>query len=142
MQKRLHEEDFKDIAINALHAACKSIQDAIGETDGGFASIYFSGNEDHILDHFASYAEKNYRELYPEDMDEIILEIFHGTDDKVSDGTTSLRKWINDNTEQSVMQISISEMTEVFNLAVGEEVEFFYGAGGTVTIKRINPKFV
>ena len=30
---------------NALNAGCKSIQDALGETDGGYASLYFSDSK-------------------------------------------------------------------------------------------------
>lgn len=36
-------EQLQDIAENALHAACAHMQDAIGQTDGGFAGLYFTG---------------------------------------------------------------------------------------------------
>lgn len=32
-----------DLIDNALHAACKTIQDGIGQTDGGMASHFFTG---------------------------------------------------------------------------------------------------
>ena len=31
------------LAVNALDAAVATIQDVLGQTDGGFASIYFAG---------------------------------------------------------------------------------------------------
>jgi len=130
--ERFTHENFDAIANDALHAACKYIQDQIGEIDGGFASHYFSGIiGDKIEREFAKYAEANYENLFP-DMDKIMLKSSESLNK-----TFTLREWINVNTEQAVTQITISEINEVANLAVGEKVEFFYGAGGLVTIKRV-----
>lgn len=41
------KEQIEEIAEDALNAACLVMQDAIGQTDGGFASLYFSG--DHLI---------------------------------------------------------------------------------------------
>jgi hypothetical protein len=46
------------LAIEALDAACKHIQDQIGQDDGGVAAIFFSGTEgETIVNHFLKYIE-------------------------------------------------------------------------------------
>ena len=46
----LSEREIEDLAEAALNAACLSIQKEIGQTDGGWAGIFFSGPEgDDIL---------------------------------------------------------------------------------------------
>lgn len=47
------EEQIDRIVEDALNALCLSVQNAVGQTDGGFASIYFSGDEfrEHIKDY-------------------------------------------------------------------------------------------
>ena len=50
------EDQIKTIAENALNAACLSVQQELGQTDGGIASIYFSGiREDAMLSILAGY---------------------------------------------------------------------------------------
>ena len=54
--KTYTEQEIQTIAENALNAACLSIQNELGQTDGGIAGIYFSGiNEDMILTMLKSY---------------------------------------------------------------------------------------
>ena len=49
-------DDVHLIAENALNAAILSIQDELGQTDGGIARIYFSGDrEEEILSLLKSY---------------------------------------------------------------------------------------
>ncbi len=49
-------DDVHLIAENALNAAILSIQDELGQTDGGIAGIYFSGDkEEEILSLLKSY---------------------------------------------------------------------------------------
>ena len=38
------ESGIDSLAEDALNAACLSIQDALGQTDGGAAGIFFSGD--------------------------------------------------------------------------------------------------
>lgn len=45
----------------AINAACKSIQDAIGQTDGGTAGMFFAG-ENVARDRFANYLYEEIRE--------------------------------------------------------------------------------
>lgn len=42
---RYTEEQINRITEDAINALCLSVQKAVGQTDGGFASIYFSGDE-------------------------------------------------------------------------------------------------
>ena len=50
------EDQIKTIAENALNAACLSIQNELGQTDGGIAGIYFSGiRADAILSILSGY---------------------------------------------------------------------------------------
>jgi hypothetical protein len=50
------QKEIQIMAENALNAACLSIQNEIGQTDGGIAGIYFSGeNEDMVLSILKSY---------------------------------------------------------------------------------------
>ena len=54
--KTYTKAEIQAIAEQALNAACESIQDALGQTDGGIAGIYFTGeNEDMILSILKSY---------------------------------------------------------------------------------------
>ena len=54
--KTYSKDDIHMIAENALNAAILSIQDELGQTDGGIAGIYFSGeNEDMVLSILKSY---------------------------------------------------------------------------------------
>ena len=52
------QDDIHMIAENALNAAILSVQDELGQTDGGIAGVYFSGNrEEIILDILKSYIQ-------------------------------------------------------------------------------------
>ena len=42
-------DDVHLIAENALNAAIFSIQEELGQTDGGVAGIYFSGDKEHLI---------------------------------------------------------------------------------------------
>lgn len=54
--KTYTKAEIQAIAEQALNAACESIQDALGQTDGGIAGIYFTGeNEDMVLSILKSY---------------------------------------------------------------------------------------
>lgn len=44
MKTNLTPAEVQQITADALDALCLSIQDAIGQTDGGVAGIYFSGD--------------------------------------------------------------------------------------------------
>lgn len=48
MKTHLTHEQIEEITEEALNAMCASVQDAIGQTDGGFAGIYFSG-DNHLI---------------------------------------------------------------------------------------------
>lgn len=37
------------LAQTALHSACEVIQEELGQTDGGVAGIYFSGDKEHLI---------------------------------------------------------------------------------------------
>lgn len=45
MKTQMSESEIDDLADDALNAACLTIQKAIGQTDGGPASIFFSEDE-------------------------------------------------------------------------------------------------
>ena len=47
MKQSMNKHDIGELADEALNAACALIQDRLGQTDGGFAGIYFSG--DHLI---------------------------------------------------------------------------------------------
>jgi hypothetical protein len=54
--KTYTEQEIQTIAENALNAACLSIQNELGQTDGGIAGIYFSGiREEAILSILGAY---------------------------------------------------------------------------------------
>lgn len=60
-----NEHDIESLIEEALNAACRSIQDRIGQTDGGIAGMYFSGgNRDDFDKLFRQYieTERLYRE--------------------------------------------------------------------------------
>jgi hypothetical protein len=42
-------QEMQLIAENALNAAIFSIQEQLGQTDGGLAGIYFSGDKEHLI---------------------------------------------------------------------------------------------
>lgn len=41
----LTDQQIKDLAFEALNAACLHIQNTLGVTDGGYAGQFFSDNE-------------------------------------------------------------------------------------------------
>ena len=47
MKTSLTREEMDTITENALDALCLSVQDAIEQTDGGVAGMYFSGS--HVI---------------------------------------------------------------------------------------------
>lgn len=50
------QKEIQIMAENALNAACLSIQNELGQTDGGIAGIYFSGiAEEKILEILKDY---------------------------------------------------------------------------------------
>ena len=54
----MNKQDIQDLAENALHEACRYMQDELGITDGLNASIFFCGNrEDAIHTIFHKYIE-------------------------------------------------------------------------------------
>lgn len=54
--KTYSKSDLERIAENALHAACKSMQNDIGITSGDYAGIHFTGEiEAHIYAIFEQY---------------------------------------------------------------------------------------
>ena len=56
--KTYTQDEVHIMAENALNAAILSVQDELGQTDGGVAGIYFSGNrEDIILEILKSYIQ-------------------------------------------------------------------------------------
>jgi hypothetical protein len=56
--KTYTQDDIHIIAENALNAAILSIQDELGQTDGGVAGIHFSGDkEEQILSLLKSYIQ-------------------------------------------------------------------------------------
>ncbi len=62
MIKHLTESDIEQLADGALNAACRYIQNAIGQADGGPAGLFFSGDEgETIRQAFISYI--NYEQL-------------------------------------------------------------------------------
>ena len=56
--KTYTQDEIHIMAENALNAAILSIQDELGQTDGGVAGIYFSGiREDAALSILKSYIQ-------------------------------------------------------------------------------------
>ena len=52
------QEEIHAIAERALDAACLSVQDDLGQTDGGVAGIYFSAHREAVvLDILKSYIQ-------------------------------------------------------------------------------------
>jgi hypothetical protein len=47
--KTYTNEEIQLIAENALNKAILHIQDHLGQTDGGVAGIYFSGDKEHLI---------------------------------------------------------------------------------------------
>lgn len=66
MVKHLTESEIEKLADGALNAACRYIQHAIGQADGGPAGLFFSGDEgETIRQTFISYI--NYEQLFAGD---------------------------------------------------------------------------
>ena len=62
------KHDVKELAWDALNAACKHIQDELGIKTGDVAGMFFSGpNGDDVLRIFEEYAEAEIREETFED---------------------------------------------------------------------------
>ena len=56
--KTYTQDDIHMMAERALDAACLSIQDELGQTDGGLAGIYFSAHREAVtLDILKSYIQ-------------------------------------------------------------------------------------
>jgi hypothetical protein len=56
--KTYTQEEIHTMAERALDAACLSVQDDLGQTDGGIAGIYFSGHREEVaLDILKSYIQ-------------------------------------------------------------------------------------
>jgi hypothetical protein len=56
------EQGIQELAQNALDAACASIQEALGQEDGGVAGMFFSGqSEEEILAILRQYARQEIR---------------------------------------------------------------------------------
>jgi hypothetical protein len=54
----MNKQDIQNLAENALHEACRHIQDALGVTSGQNASYFFSGEkEDTIYQIFRQYID-------------------------------------------------------------------------------------
>ena len=52
----MNKQDIQELAENALHEACRHIQDALGVTTGDTAGIFFCGeNEAEIYEIFSKY---------------------------------------------------------------------------------------
>lgn len=67
MVKALSPKQIDELAAGALDAACRHIQDAIRQTDGGRAGVYFSGSEAaEILGIFSRYIEYEQLDAEPE----------------------------------------------------------------------------
>ena len=59
--KQLNETEISRLADDALDAACLTVQNAIGQTDGGVAGIFFSGaNGDRFKAMMRAYIEMEY----------------------------------------------------------------------------------
>ena len=54
----MNKKDIQTLAENALHEACRHIQDALGVKTGDTAGLYFTGDrEDIILDILTRYID-------------------------------------------------------------------------------------
>ena len=54
----MNKQDIQTLAENALHEACRHIQDALGVKTGDTAGLYFTGDrEDIILDILTRYID-------------------------------------------------------------------------------------
>lgn len=52
------KQDIQELAENALHEACRHIQDALGVTTGDTAGLFFCGQqEDEIHEIFCRYID-------------------------------------------------------------------------------------
>ena len=66
MTKLLTSKELRNLADNALNIAVAHIQDQLGQSDGGFAGMWFSGTETYawnqIVDVLTDYAgdEQNF----------------------------------------------------------------------------------
>ena len=48
--RRMTKQDIQTLAENALHEACRHIQDALGVTTGDTAGLFFTGNRQDIIE--------------------------------------------------------------------------------------------
>jgi hypothetical protein len=46
----MNKEQIQTLAENALHEACRHIQDALGVTTGDTAGLFFTGNRQDIIE--------------------------------------------------------------------------------------------
>jgi hypothetical protein len=54
----MNKQDIQNLAENALHEACRHIQDALGVTSGDTAGLFFTGaREEVVLDIFTAYID-------------------------------------------------------------------------------------
>ena len=54
----MNKQDIQNLAENALHEACRHIQDALGVTTGDTAGLFFTGDrEDIVIDIFTRYID-------------------------------------------------------------------------------------
>ena len=54
----MNKQQIQNLAENALHEACRHIQDALGVQTGDTAGLFFTGErEDIILDIFTRYID-------------------------------------------------------------------------------------
>lgn len=47
--KTYTQNEINDIADHAFNAAILNIQNFLGQTDGGVAGVYFSGEKEHLI---------------------------------------------------------------------------------------------
>ena len=54
----MNKQDIQNLAENALHEACRHIQDALGIQSGDTAGLFFTGAcEEVVLDIFTAYID-------------------------------------------------------------------------------------
>jgi hypothetical protein len=55
---KMTKQDIQNLAENALHEACRHIQDALGIQSGDTAGLFFTGaREEVVLDIFTAYID-------------------------------------------------------------------------------------
>lgn len=60
---RYTEEQINRITEDAINALCLSVQKAVGQTDGGFATLYFC---DEFIDYIKNYVEDEIKQFKKE----------------------------------------------------------------------------